>query len=103
MIEPYSRDIRCCKIKRYHELIFKMWYECKTNIEIAAELRKLGCHTNRKGVGKKLHLGRRRCYYMQMTIRKHAYKLGKSLGLRGADGIKQHPRTESILRMFKEK
>ena len=55
-----------------------------------------------KVVGKELHVGRRRCYYMQMSIRRHAYKLGKSLGLRGADGYKKHPRADSILKMFKE-
>lgn len=52
--------------------------------------------------GKELHIGRRRCYYMQMSIRSHAYKLGKSLGLRGADNYKRHPRTDEILQKFKE-
>lgn len=55
-----------------------------------------------KAFWKEFHLGRRRCYYMLMSIRIHAYKLGKGLGLRGADGYKQHPRTESVLKMFKE-
>lgn len=55
-----------------------------------------------KAAWKTAHIGRRRCYYMQMSIRNHAYKLGKSLGLRGADQRRIHPRTEEILRMFKE-
>lgn len=39
MIEPYSRRIKGpCKIKRYHELIFKMWYDYKHNGEIAQAL-----------------------------------------------------------------
>lgn len=53
MIEPYSRRIKGpCKIKRYHELIFKMWYDYKHNGEIAQALIEKGCHTDRWAVGK---------------------------------------------------
>lgn len=53
-------------------------------------------------VWKSLHIGRRRCYYMLMSIRNYAYRLGKNLGLRGADNRRQHPRTEEIMKIFKE-
>lgn len=54
---------------------------------------------------KALHIGRRRCYYMQLDIRKHAYRLGKSLKLHGCDvgGVKSYPRTTDILKKLREK